>query len=73
MSFDKSFEIQNGDQDDWKFILQANYFCCYLESEYTNTQCETCNDGFFLSCKIMQWNGAIAFFSNVPLGESFYL
>ena len=38
MSLDKSFEIQSGDQDDWKFILQANYFCCHLESKYTNTQ-----------------------------------
>ena len=38
MSLDKSFEIQSGDQDNWKFILQANYFCCHPESEYTNTQ-----------------------------------
>ena len=38
MSLDKSFEIQRRDQDDWKFILQANYFCCHLESEYTNIQ-----------------------------------
>ena len=40
MSLDKSFGIQSGDQDDWKFTLQANYFCCHLESEYTNTQRE---------------------------------
>ena len=39
MSLDKSFEIQSGDQeDDWKFVLQANYFCCHLECKYTNTQ-----------------------------------
>ena len=38
MSLDKRFEIQSGDQDDWKFILQANYFCFHLESEYANTQ-----------------------------------
>ena len=38
MSLDKSFEIQSDDQDDWEFILQANYFCSHLESEYTNTQ-----------------------------------
>ena len=38
MSLYKSFEIQSGDQDDWKFILQANYMCCHLESEYTNAQ-----------------------------------
>ena len=34
----ESFKIQSGDQDDWKFILQANYFCCHLERDYTNTQ-----------------------------------
>ena len=38
MSLDKSFEIQRGDQNNWKFTLQANYFCCHLESEYTNAQ-----------------------------------
>ena len=38
MSIDKSFEIQSGDQDDWKFILQANYFCSYFENKYSNTQ-----------------------------------
>ena len=38
MFLDKSFEIQSGYQDNWKFILQTNYFCCQIESEYTNTQ-----------------------------------
>ena len=43
---------------------------------------QRCNDGLFLSHKIMQWNGVIAFSkqtliecfdSNVRLDESFYL
>ena len=38
ISLDKSFDNQSGDQGDWKFILQANYFFCYLESDCTNTQ-----------------------------------
>ena len=81
MSLDKSFEIQSGDQDDWKFILKANFFCCHLESEYTNTQ----------RANVQQWilsvaqNYAIEWYhsvfktlfecidSNVPLDESFYL
>ena len=37
-ALDKSFEIQRDDQEDCKFILQTNYFCCHFESEYTNTQ-----------------------------------
>ena len=81
MSLDKSFEIQSGDQDDWKFIFQANYFCCHLEREYANTQ----------RANVQQWILSIAqnyamewchlffktlfeyFDSNVPLDESFYL
>ena len=38
MSLDKSFEIQSADQDDWKFMLQANYFCCHCENKYANIQ-----------------------------------
>ena len=65
MSLDKSFEIQSGDQDNRKFILKANI-------SVHNVQ--TCNDGFFLSHKIMQRNGAIAFskhYSNVLIRISF--
>ena len=73
MSFDESFEIQSGDQDDQKFILLANCFCCHLESEYTINNVQTCHNGAFLSHKITQWNGVIAFSKNVPLNERFYL
>ena len=38
MPLDKNLDIASGDQDDWKFILQAIYFCHHPETEYTITQ-----------------------------------
>ena len=80
MSLDKNFEIQSGDQDDWKFILQANYFCCHLEGEYTNTQ-RAKVQRWILSVTqnyAMEWYHHLfktlfeCFDLNVPLDESFY-
>ena len=75
MSLDKSFEIQSGGQDDWKFILQANYFCCHLESECTNTQCANVQLWILSVAKnyAVEWCHCIfktlleCFNSNVPL------
>ena len=80
-SLDKSFEIQSGDQDDWKFILQANYFCCHLESEYTDTQHANVQRLILSIAQnyAMEWCHRFfktlfeCFDSNVPLDESFYL
>ena len=80
MSIDKSFEIQSGDQDDLKFILQANYFRCHLESEYTNTQHDV--QWWIISVAqnyTMEWCHRFfktlfeCFDLNVPLDKSFYL
>ena len=77
---DKGFKIQTGDQGDWKCILQANYFYCHLESEYTSTQRGNVQR---LNLSVAQ-NYAIewchCFFEilfecsdlNVPLDKSFY-
>ena len=81
MSLDKSFEIQNGDQGDWKLILQENYFCCHLESEYTNTQRANVQRWIFSVTQnyAMEWYHRFfktlleCFDSKVPLDESFYL
>ena len=80
-SLDKSLEIQSGDQDDWKFILQANYFCCHLENEYTNTQHGNVQRWILSVAQnyAMEWYHR--FFktlfecsdANIPLDESFYL
>ena len=81
MSLDKSFEIQSNDQDDWMFILQANYFCCHLESEYTNTQRANTQRWILSVAQNYAMECCHRFFkilyecfdSNVPLDESFYL
>ena len=81
MSLDKSFEIQSADQDDWKFMLQANYFCCHFENKYANTQRANVRR-WILSVPqsyAMEWCHRFfktlfeSFDSNVPLDESFYL
>ena len=81
MSLDKSFEIQSGDQDDWKLILEANYFCCHLESECTNTQCTNVQRWILSVAQnhAMEWRHRFFktlfefFDSNVLLDGSFYL
>ena len=81
MSLDKSFEIQSGNQGDWKLILQANYFCCHLESEYTITQRASVQRRILSVVQnyAMEWYHRFfkalfeCFDSNVPLNESFYL
>ena len=81
MSLDKIFEIQSGDLGDWKFILLANYFCCHLESKYTNTQRANVQRWIlsFAQNYAMEWCHRFfktlfeCFDSNVPLDESFYL
>ena len=81
ISLDKSFEIQSGDQDNWKFILQANYLCCHLESQYTITQRANMQGWIFSVAQnyAMEWcycffKTLFQFFeSNVPLDEGFYL
>ena len=81
MSLDKSFEIQGADQDDWKFMLQANYFCCHLESEYISTQRANVQRWILSVTQnyAMEWYHRFfktlfeCFNSNVPLDESFYL
>ena len=81
MFLDKGFKIQSDDQDNWKFILQANYFCCHLESEYTKTQSVNVQR-WILSVEqnyAMEWCHRFfkalfkCFDVNVPLDESFYL
>ena len=79
MSFDKSFEIQRSDQDDWKFILQANYFHCHLKRECTNTQRANVQRGILPVAQNYAKEWYHRFFktlfecldSNVPLDESF--
>ena len=85
MSLDKSFKITSADQDDWKFVLQANYFCCHLKSEYTDTQSANVQRWILSVAQnyAMEWchrffYGMVStllecFDSNVPLDESFYL
>ena len=81
MSFDKNLEIQSGDQDDWKFILQTNYFYCHLEGEYTNTQRPNVQRWIHSVAQncAMEWYHRFfktlfeCFDLNVPLDESFYL
>ena len=81
MFLDKSFEIQSDDQGDWKFILQANYFCCHLEREYTNTQRANMQRSILSVAQnyAMEWYHRLfkalfkCFDLNVPLDESFYL
>ena len=81
MSLDKRFQIQNGDQDDKKFILQANYFCCHLESEYTNVQRANVQRWILSAAQncAVEWCHRFfktlleCFDSNVPLDESFHL
>ena len=76
----KSFEIQSGDQDDWKFILQANYFSCDLESEFTSTQRANVQQWILSAAQnyTMEWCHRFfkilfeCFDLNVPLVESFY-
>ena len=81
MSFDKSFKIQSDDQDDWKFILQANYFYCHFENKYSNTQ-RADLQRWILSVTqnySMEWCNCFfktlfeCFDSNIPLDESLYL
>ena len=76
MSLDKSFEIQSGDQDDWKFILQANCFCCHLESECTNTRANvqrwilSVTQNYAMECYHRFFKTLFQCFdSNVPLDE----
>ena len=81
LSLDKSFEIQSRDQDDWNFILQANYFYCHLESEYTNTQRANVQRWILSAAQnyAIEWYHRFfktlfeCFDSDVPLDESFYL
>ena len=81
ISLDKSFEIQRRNQDDWKFILQVNYFCCHLESEYNKTQRANVQRWILSVAQnyAMEWYDRFfktlfeCFDSNVPLDESFYL
>ena len=81
MSLDKSFEIQSGGQDHWKFILQANYFFCHLESEHTNTQRANVQRWILSVAQnyTMEWYHRFfktlfeCFDSNVPLDENFCL
>ena len=61
MSLDKNFEIESGDQDDWRFILEANISVVILKANIPTHDVQTCNDGFSLWHKIMQRNGVIAF------------
>ena len=81
MSPDKSFETESGDQDDWKFILQASYFCCHLQSEYTHTQRANVQRWILSAAQNYAMRWCHRFFKtlfecldlNVVLDKSFYL
>ena len=79
LSLDESFEIQSGGQDDWNFIVQGNYFCCHLQSEYTNTQCANMQRWILYIAQnyAMEWRHHFfkisfeCYDSNIPLDEGF--
>ena len=78
--------MQSGDQDDWKFILQVNYFCRHLESEYTKMKRANVqrwirsvaqNYALSFNANVMQCHRFFktlfkCFDWNVPLDESFF-
>ena len=72
---------ESNDQDDRKFILLANYFCCHLESEYANAQNANVQIWILSVTQYyaMEWYRHFfktlfeCFDSHVPLDESFYL
>ena len=60
MSLDKSFEIQSSDKTIGRSSCKQIISVVTLKANVPTHSVQTFNEGFILSHKIMQWNGAIA-------------